>query len=223
MLTESILKEAAADVVRFRLSAIPQTEQEHSFSLPFHRKMDRLIRRAEHPVQYQTLRIAAAIAVAMTILFGAVIAASPEVRAEVAEWFQRVFTVTYDTEEDISAEVQKPCDYRLSAIPEGYEEYSVLEMTNAKHYNYVREDGKILKFSYKYPVGSGGVSISGNYECRTGEVNGVPATLYISPDGSEASVILWQDEQTGAILWLKAWESEEKLIELAQMIEKVKE
>ena len=221
MLTEAVLKEAAADVVRFRLSAIPQAEQEHSFSPQFHRKMDKLIHRAQHPVRYQALRIAAAIAVAMTILFGTVIAASPEVRAEVVEWFQRVFTLTYDTEEDISAETQLPCDYRLSAVPEGYEEYSVLDVPNAKHYNYVREDGKILKFSYKYPVGSGGVSISGNYECRTGEVNGVPATLYISPDGSEASVILWRDEQTGAILWLKAWENAQVLTELAEKVEKV--
>ena len=223
MLTEAMLKEAAADVVRFRLESIPQAEQAHSFSLPFRRRMEKLIQRAERPAVYQVLRIAAAIAIAMTILFGAVLAVSPEVQAEVAEWFQNVFTFTYNSDSDISTGSSRPCGYRLSALPEGYEEYSVVEMTDAKHYNYVREDGKILKFSYKYPTGSGGVSINGNYECHTGEVGGMPATLYISPDGSEASVILWQDEETGAILWLKAWESEEKLIELAEKIEKIEE
>ena len=221
MLTDAILKEATGAVVDFRLSVIGEEGEEHIFSQRFEEKMKKLIHRAEHPAAYQALRIAAAIAIVLATLFGGVLAVSPEARAEVMEWFQRVFSVTYDTDSDIST--QLPCDYRLSAIPEGYEEYSVLEMSNAMHYNYVREDGKILKFSYKYPTASGGVSITGNYECLTGEVNGIPATLYISPDGSEAGVILWQDEETGAILWLKAWENAEALTAFAETVEKIRE
>lgn len=224
MLTDAILKEATGAVVEFRLSAIADEGEPHIFSDRFERKMKKLIHRAEHPMQYRVLRVAAAIVLAITTLFGGVIAASPEVRAEVVEWLKSTFAggIRYVTDSENSSETAlPPYDYRLSAVPEGYEEYSVLDSTSSKHYTYINGEGQALKFAYKYPMGAGGVDIYGNYEYCTGFVNGVPAELYISPDGSEASVIVWHDPETEAILWLKAWENAEILIEIAQTVERI--
>lgn len=224
MLTDAILKEATAEAMEFRLSTLEELEQEHIFSDRFERKMKKLLHRAEHPMMYRMMRVAAMIALTVATLFGAVLAASPEIRAEVLEWIRSIHPgyIHFVTDSEHSTPEQlPPYDYRFSVIPEGYEAYRVLDSSDSKHYSFINEEENILKFSYKYPMGSSGVVIYGNYERQACDVDGMPGELYISPDGSEMNYIVWNDPETEAILWIGAWESAEKLIEIAQTVEKI--
>lgn len=224
MLTDEILREAAVDMEQVLLSAVPGEEESHAFSRRFERKMNRLIRRAEHPARYQVLRVAAAIVLVMGTLFGTVMAVSPEVRAGVLDWIKSTYSgsVHYSSDSDNSTtEELPPYDYRLANVPEGYKEDGVYDLTSIKQYCYERADGKLLWFSYKFPMGSSSVNIFGDYEYHSGYVNDRVAELYISPDGSEASHIVWNDPETKAILWVSAWTDAEELIAIAETVERI--
>lgn len=91
MLTDAILREATAEAERFLLSIVPEDGEPHVFSKRFERKMQKLIRRANHPIRYQVMRTAAAVALAIVTLFGAVMAVSPEARAAVVGWVKSTF------------------------------------------------------------------------------------------------------------------------------------
>ena len=59
MLEDAILKEATAEVEHFLLSIVPEEAGEpHVFSAGFERKMQKLTRRANHPVRYRLIRVA---------------------------------------------------------------------------------------------------------------------------------------------------------------------
>ena len=88
MLSDEILKEATADVVRFRLSQYPEEEMPHTFSKAFEKRMKKIIKRADHPVRHHIMRVAAILVITITVLFGALLAASPEVRAGTLDWIK---------------------------------------------------------------------------------------------------------------------------------------
>lgn len=225
MLTDEMLREAAVDMEQLLLSAVPGEDESHVFSERFERKMSRLIRRAEHPVIYQVLRAAAAIVLVITTLFGAMMAASSEVRAGVLDWIKITSsgTIFYKNESTNTKEDLPAVEYRLPAVPEGYEEYGVMEGTYNKHYSYVRKDQKMLVLISCYAHPAGGIYLwTDNHIYHSGyEVNGVQAEIYTSPDGKGANYIIWQDPETEVLLIIQAFEEPETLVALAETVERI--
>ena len=92
MVTNAMLREAAGVAESALLQALEnKTFGPHQFSERFERKMNKLVRRAKHPIQYNVMRSAAAILLVAAILFGMVFAISPEVRADVINWIKSTF------------------------------------------------------------------------------------------------------------------------------------
>lgn len=218
VITDDMLQVAAEEVAMAMLRSIP--EEPHSFSARFEKKMQRLLRRAKHPVFYQVMRYAAVIVLAVTVLFGAVFAVSPTVRAAVIGWVQSVFHEFYK----YSSEETTPPDVEYEYyLPESFDDYSLLttiDEIDGKTYIYASTTGMMLQFSYVYGGKTSMYVNSDNME-RFGTVVGeLAADVYISKTGTETNVIVWQDPSNDALLVLSAFADKEELPQLAEKVQK---
>ncbi len=227
MLTDAILKEATAEAERFRLSLVPEGYEPHEFSKRFLRKMEKLIHRTNHPIRYQAMRIAAAVALVIVTLFGAVMAVSPEARAAVVGWIKETFGVyTHYSNEDVNTADTNidpvRYEYHLEKLPAGYQELSVTEKKSGKTYLYGDGSGNILQFAYTYEVDNSSMFVRTD-ECEhySGVVNNLPADIYISSKENEINAIIWQDLQEGVFFEIHAMSDQEGLIAIAETVEKI--
>ena len=240
MLTDAILKEATAEAECFLLSIVPEDGEPHVFSKRFERKMQKLIRRANHPIRYQVMRTAAAVALAIVTLFGAVMAVSPEARAAVVGWVKSTFhefleysneasntgnNVNDDTNNEDSNPPSEPVkyDYHLSVVPEGYRELNAIDKLDGKRYLYVNDVGQILQFTYTYGAENSSLfTKTEEYDQYSVRVNKWSADVYISINKSETSVIIWQDSEKTVLFEIFAMADQEELIKIAGTVEAIK-
>lgn len=223
MLTDAILKEATAEAERFLLSIVPEEGEPHVFSKRFEGKMQKLIRRVNHPIRYQIMRTAAVVVLVIVTLFGTVMVVSPEARAAVVGWIKSSF---YDFSEYSNAnpntnnsldDVQY--EYRLSVVPEGYREVRVTEKLDGKTYLYIDNKGNFLNFTYscRNIIGSAFIKTD---ECvhHSVTVNELPADIYIPTKENETSDIIWQIPDEGVLLQIGAMAAKEELIKMAETV-----
>lgn len=218
MITDETLQVAAEEVAMAMLNNIP--EETYSFSARFEKKMQRLLRRAKHPVFYQVMRYAAVIVLAVTVLFGAVFAVSPTVRAAVIGWVQSVFHEFYK----YSSEETTPPDVEYEYyLPESFDDYILLTEINdesGKTYIYMSALGELLRFTYSYSGESSIFIDTENNDIYKGLVGEYPADIYISKNMEEANVVVWQDPGNNVLLVLSAFADKEELPQLAQKVQK---
>ena len=192
MITDETLQVAAEEVAMAMLNNIP--EETYSFSARFEKKMQRLLRRAKHPVFYQVMRYAAVIVLAVTVLFGAVFAVSPTVRAAVIGWVQSVFHEFYK----YSSEETTPPDVEYEYyLPESFDDYSLLtavDEENGKTFVYINANGEILQFSYLRGSDEESYFIeTEGYTVYRDKVREYSATIFISKTTERENLIVWQD------------------------------
>ena len=238
MLTDVVLREAAAEAERFLLSIVPEEGEPHVFSKRFERKMQKLIRRANHPVRYQVLRAAAAVVIAIATLFGTVMAVSPETRAAVVGWLKETFSIyTHYSNDHMNIDNNLPAngsqsdgdnpeeqmrhEYCLPVIPEGYWEVDTIDRLDGRMYIYANNADYILCFVYTYGAENGSLFVdTKNYEQYSAYIHGSRADIYIPLSDDETSVIIWQDPQ-GVLFEIYAKADQTELIELAEGVSKI--
>lgn len=230
MLTDAILREAAAEAERFRLSIVPEDGEPHVFSKRFERKMQKLIRRANHPIRYQVMRIAAAVVLVIATLFGAVMAVSPEARAAVIGWIKETFGVyaQYSNDhvqgnDDTTSNNNNPkttrAEYHLAVVPEGYREINVIDKIDGQMYVYTNEFGEIIQFVYTYGAEKSSLFVEMEaYTQHSSFVNEWSADIYIAKKETETNVIIWQDTQTGVLFQISAMADQAQLMKIAETV-----
>ena len=220
MITDAMLREAAAEAERFMLAHLPEVQEPHVFSKRFERKMQKLISRMKHPVRYQVMRYVAAVLLAIITLFGAVLAVSPEVRATVFGWVRSTFLEFFQYSSDKN-DILVRDDFELSAIPDGYKQLNVIEKTDGKMYIFVDGSGNILQFSYAYgqTIDSWYIKME-EYEQQVGYVNDLPADIYIPINDAETSAIAWCDVKENVFFHIFAKADQSELIKLAESVQK---
>ena len=233
MLTDAILKGATAEAERFRLSIVPEDGEPHVFSKRFERKMQKLIRRANHPIRYQVVRAAAAVVLVIATLFGAIMAVSPEARAAVVGWIKEMFGVyvQYSNDhvqgnDDTTSNNNNPkttrAEYHLAVVPEGYREINVIDKINGKMHVYANDQGEFIQFSYSYGAKIDSLFIeTDNYEKYTDVVNGLRADIYLATKENETNIIVWQDPNADVLLHVFAMADRVELIEIAETVVKI--
>ena len=238
MLTDAMLREATAEAERFLLSIVPEDGEPHMFSKQFERKIQKLIRRTDHPVRYQVMRIAAAVVLAIVTLFGAVMAVSPEARAAVAGWVKSTFFEFYAYSNEASpannastnenSSVSNPAsepvkyEYRLATIPEGYREVEVIEKVDGKVYLYINDLGQILQFTYTDDtINNSLFAKAEKYQRHSAFIHGFVADIYISNNADETSGIVWQDIEADVLFQISAIADREELLKIAQTVAKI--
>ena len=220
MITDETLQVAAEEVAMAMLNNIPK--ETHSFSARFEKKMQQLLRRAKHPVFYQVMRYAAVIVLAVTVLFGAVFAVSPTVRAAVIGWVQSVFHefYKYTSEETTPPDVEY--EYYL---PESFDDYSLLttlDDQNGKTYVYTNKQGQIMQFSYSHASNGENLYVNAeDYEVFADLVGNNPADFYISKTDERENVIIWQDNSQNVLFTISGFVNHEELLEIAKRVEKI--
>lgn len=220
MITDAMLREAAAEAERFMLAHLPEVQEPHVFSKRFERKMQKLISRMKHPIRYQVKRYVAAILIAVILLFGTIFAVSPEVRATVIGWVRSTFLEFFQYSND---DTPKPviAEYEMTIIPEGYRQLNVIDKKDGKTYLYVNSDGSFLDFTYAYAIGANDLyTDTENYVQHSTTINGLNADIYISKVEDETSLIVWQDTSENILFHISAKANKAKLIELAESVQK---
>ena len=238
MLTDAILKEATAEAERFLLSIVPEDGEPHVFSKRFERKMQKLIHRTDHPVRYQVMRIAAAVALAIATLFGAVMAVSPEARAAVAGWVKSTFCEFYaysnevstanniatDENRSTSNPTSEPVkyEYRLATAPEGYQEIKVIDRLDGKMYIYKNASGNMLQFTYTLGADNSSLFAEAEkYQRHSAFVHELAADIYIANNASTTSGIVWQDIEADVLFQISAIADKEELLNIARTVAKI--
>lgn len=222
MITDTMLQAAAGEAERFLLTTLPSgDDQEHQFSSRFERKMAKLIRRVKHPVRYQVMRSVAAIILVLLMLFGAVLAVSPEARARVVGWVRRTVSSfsQYDSHTPIDSGTRYV--YTLSEVPEGYALLTTIEEGNGQTNIYLNQAGNGLRFSYTYSgEGNSFFVETEDYDISAATVGQCSADLYIARNSGETNIIVWEDPSEGVLFFLSAMLDEPALIKLAESVEK---
>ena len=220
MITDAMLKEAAAEAERFMLAHLPEVQEPHVFSKRFERKMQKLLVRAKHPIRYQVVRYVAAVLLAIIMLFGTVLAVSPEVRATVFGWVRSTFYEYFEYEKE-NTDVLIQDEYELAVVPDGYKELNVIKRTDGIMYVFADNSGNILQFAYAYGDRAESVFVDvSNYHQYSDYVHGIPADIYIAIKENETSVIAWKDANTNVLFYICAEADQTELIAIAETVQK---
>lgn len=222
MITDAMLQAAAGEAERSLLTTLPSGDaEEHRFSSRFERKMAKLIRRVNHPVQYQVIRYVAAIILVLLTLFGAVLAISPEARASVAGWVRSTFSVYSKYEDHTPIDPNARYVYCLSEVPDGYALLTTIEEGNGQTNIYTNDAGGFLQFSYIYSgEGNSFFVETDDYDISAATVGQCSADLYIARNSDETNMIVWEDPSEGVLFFISAMLDRAALIELAESVEK---
>ncbi len=162
----------------------------------------------------------AGVLLAVVMAGSAILTFSTEARAAFFGWVRQQYETFYVYSFTGSIENTKPVQYELSSIPEGFTIATLLEIKGGESYVYIGPNGEIGEFSYS--VAPEGIALyieAAECEHRTVTVNGFPGDLYLPPDGSGRTELLWKDDTTGTMFSLGFPVDPEVLISMAETIQ----
>ena len=194
---EDQLREAAAEANRIIMSNLPEpSECVHEFSPKFERQLARMTRRAETPARYYLQKVACT-ALVLGIVLGAGVVASTDAGARFRGWVKEQYEtwIHYVFEGDSSKTPVERKDYRLSWLPEGYEESTVREELTGRTILYENADDMAIRFHYTTNLESRNLLVDSEDLVETTiQILGRNAQLYESTDDNIGSVMVWQKE-----------------------------
>lgn len=221
LLSENALKEAAAAVRRSMLDSLPPPSQcEREFSDIFLARMKRLVAKAKlRRGIRRSFQRAAVFFLAVLVGTGIWLTVDVEARAQFSQWFrgfQETWFVYRFTGEDTGP--MDSAGYEPSRIPKGYAKTYEEDTGGVIFREYTNEEGRKIYFDYVYDPSSANIFVSTeNAVIKQTTVNGHPADLLLSADGSESNTIMWADDNNYAFC-IDGWFSERELIKIAQSV-----
>lgn len=220
MISDEKLFQAAAKAAALINKSLPEASAcNHPFSTRFERKMNRVIRRTNHPVLYRVLRSAASIFLVMMLGFGSVLAINADAREIVFGWVRNQYESFYNYLFDGPSNREDSTQYYPGWVPDGHRLITTYEIDGGESYIYYDENERITQFSYSSNPASLEMYIQCvGYEQREVIINGLVGVLYISPNDSEASELVWEDNEKGVIFNVSAHIGEKELIRMAEKI-----
>ena len=220
MITDDMLSAAAQEVALCMESGI--CDVPHTFSQGFERKIGRLTRRANHPVLYRVTRAAIAAVLALVMVFGSLMALSPQVRAAVAGWVRSTWNDIFQYSNNQTTPPDAVYEYPLPETFYGYTLLTIIDNGFGDDYIYVNDSGHSLQFIYI--CGGDDPLFIDVEDCvyEFGYVGNFPADIYISPNPDRNSAVLWEDPDNNILCCLSTRADRELLIEIAETIETFK-
>lgn len=226
MITDDMLREAAhkaseAYTDYYERDYCPKNQ--YSFPPKFERKIERLKRRANHPVFYKTMHRVASIALVILIISGTWVTANAEARAAVIGWVKEIYTtyIVYI----FGGETQNTpthTDYRPAWLPDGYTESYCDISEDTTFVAYTNKTGLMMNFSYIHaPDETKWLVDRSNMVTTQVQVNDNVAELFISTDSNYANAIIWSDAED-TVFYLSAFVDETELIRIAESVFPVK-
>lgn len=225
MITDSMLKEAAAASADAYMKMVDKKyfdKPNHTFSPEFERKIDKLKRKADHPILYSPLYRVASIILALFIGCGVWLTVDTPARAAFFGWikntYEHYFVYKYDVgSNDVSKEGTG--HYELTWIPEGYKKLHEDLSSNMISKSYVNEEGMVYSLFYTNSTTAYLFISSENATEEKATVNGIPADLYISSDSNESNTIVWRIDDT--IFGVDGFLDKNDLIKAAESVREI--
>lgn len=225
MITDKMLAEAAAELNATMLDSLPDpAECRHTFSKHFERKMKRIIRRANHPVGYHIMHRAASFILVLFLSFMTLLALSPSVRAAFFGWIQAQYDYyTHFYFSSGTAQYNKPADYELDLLPDGYKAFKEMKLPKNTTKSYANHStNEIIYFTYSLDSDSIEYFYEfDEYSFEEVRVNDKVAKFYDAHDPSIANIIQWSDASTNTFLSISGFLEREELILMAENVKKI--
>lgn len=231
MITEGRLRDAAARTCEEYISGLLagyDPEYRCEFSPGFERKIDRLKRRADHPVFYRTMRRVAMLLLALLVAGTVWIAVDADARAAFFGWAGNFiggyYVFHHEAEPDGGAAPDREpeaADYRPGWIPEGYAESAVNVLRDKTTVLYVDAEGEYLRFSYLRSQGNDDwfFGFTGG-EVFERSVNGRKAALFLSETEGVSNLLTWSLSDTTAAN-ITGFLSEAELLRMAESVRRI--
>lgn len=224
MISDERLREAARKVEESMLASLPEPEEcEATFSPEFERKMERLLRRADHPIRKRIMKAVACFLLAVLVGGGSVLTFSVEARAAFVTWVREVYETQFiyrffqTNEESFDTIV-----YRPTWVPVDYQITAEFKLEGFSTIEYRTDSGNLATFTYCSNTLAPAIQIErdGTEIYKQVFVDGIVADLYLDSDEGDVSVLIWTNEDSDTIFRLAAPFSERELIKMAESIEK---
>ncbi len=222
MITDEMLSQAARELAGAINESLPDPHEcNHQFSAKFERKMKRLIKKANHPTRYNILRSAAILFLVLLLGFSSVLMVSVEAREIVFGWIRRqseYFSEYFYEGRQNSGTTTR---YAPGWMPDGYAYEKTLEIDGGEIFLFKNADGAIAQFSYTTAQADASLFIElADYQYQQVLIDGLTGDLYIAPDDSLRSELVWRDQTGQTLFSLSAIAKPEDLISAAKKIVK---
>lgn len=226
VLFDETLKQAAASVRQSMLDSLPLPSQcEHEFSPDFQAKMKRMI--AQHELRrkaHKAMQRAAIFLLVALIGVSAWLTVDAQAREAFFTWVREVYKehIVYRFFGEPAAE-SLPV-YRITWLPEGYEEIDVYSNDNLFSVLYQKGDDTTDAFVFEYYfMQDGGLTEllffdDEDYNYKVIDINGVHADFYETELPGETNNLIWIDENAGIIFTLNGFLKESIMIHIAESV-----
>lgn len=217
---DSMLRRVLLDVDCQQYGEAIDELPECDFSPVFEKKMQKLIRRADHPIRYRVAQAVACLLLAALLSGCTALAISPEVRAAFVGWVREVyeswFVYRYTGEEQPTPENTV---YFPTWVPDGYEEIVAPQAGTFVRTQYENNKKDLLTISYLKGTETSTLNVEWDKATvQQSLVGNLPADLYLNPDDGP-NILVWTDTEKDVAFWITAPLAEEELVRIAESIQ----
>lgn len=225
VLSDEALKQAAASVRQSLLDSLsPPSRCEHEFSPAFQANIQKLIAQVNlRRAVRKTMRRAAMFFLAALVGVSVWLAVDTEARAAVLTWAREVYEehIVYRFFGKPAAE-ELPA-YRITWLPEGYEEVDVYSSGDLFSALYQKGDDVLSAFGFEYYFSRDGrytniMADAKNYTHKTVDINGIRADFYETAFPHETNNLIWIDEKTGIVFKFNGFLDETVMVHIAESV-----
>lgn len=221
--SEEALKQAAASVRRSMLDSMPPPSQcTHEFSPAFQAKMERLISREQRRGSgRKAMKRAAVFFLAVLVSLSAWLTVDAEARSAFFSWVRDIYTGAHVYRFFGERTAEELPTYRLSWLPEGYEEVDVRNDGETFYAFYQNGDDILHSFEFRYFFTQQGRYVgllTDETEHTSLDVNGVQADLYQAWDPDAISSLILIDADAGIVFQIEGVLDASVLLRLAESI-----
>lgn len=224
MISNEMLKQAATRSSAIYCQALENgydSTKHHHFTKEFEAKIQKLRKRADHPIRFHIVQRIASIVIAILLGGSVLLTASPQARAAFFGWIKTTYEtlfVYYFT--GTSDKTNDSINYHLTSIPEGYELIYSDSSTDTHIFVYSNDTGELLTFQYtQNPDDTHWFVDTSDTTRKTAFVKKYPADFFLSENPEISNSIVWIAEDNTAF-YLSAFLCEDDLIHFAESIKK---
>lgn len=225
-MTDEQIKEVLIGTQKYMLDQLPISGDEHNFSRQFRIKIEKLFKKAKHPILYGVIKAVGGFFLGMIVLSSAILCINAEARAQVVNWFmERVSNNEF--------RYHNGSNYSYDNSDMGdFEKYTFVEIVPSEYHLLTRnqvdyrfdeiftdEMGNLLYVTVMKAGYSAELHILSDENAPNGMVDlgNYKADMYLSNEPENPSAITWQNE-AGTLFSIQGVLDKETLISLAKQI-----
>lgn len=223
MINDEVLRKAATEANQVITESLPSSAAcAHSFSPTFHKKMQRTIRRGNHPLIARLPKQIACFIISAVIIGGTWLTVDAEARTAFLVWVRETYEgfVAYRFVGNTVAE-NSYAHYELTWLPEGYAEIDRLPTEDGCTIIY-SHDVSLIQFVYSTGADADSLFVGDfNGEVQTIQIGEFIADFYQAQNNSQSSTVVWMSAQKDTLFSITTSLPKDIIIELCKSVQKI--